>query len=121
MMGRVRKPPKCKEPTLPKMTEAQFQDMVIKLAKLYGWRVYHTYDSRRSVAGFPDLTLVRAKTGQLIMAELKTDTGRQTPEQLDWMEDLSKVAACDKCTCGHFSVAIWRPRDWEFIKQTLEW
>ncbi len=37
------------------LSEADFMDQVIDLAHLYGWMVYHTYDSRRSAPGYPDL------------------------------------------------------------------
>ena len=44
------------------MTEKQFMAQVVELAKLKGWLVYHTYDSRRSEPGFPDLCMVRKGT-----------------------------------------------------------
>lgn len=40
------------------MSESVFQSKVINMAKSLGWEHYHTHDSRRSVAGFPDLVLV---------------------------------------------------------------
>lgn len=76
-----------KDPT----AEAAFQDEVLGLARLYGWRAYHTHDSRRSAPGFPDLVLVRPP--RLIFAELKTDTGRVKPEQEAWLEALAEVGA----------------------------
>ena len=41
------------------LTEAQLQEMVVARSKALGWLVYHTYDSRRSASGFPDLVLAR--------------------------------------------------------------
>jgi hypothetical protein len=35
------------------MTERTWQDQVVEAATLFGWAVYHTYDSRRSAPGFP--------------------------------------------------------------------
>ncbi len=90
------------------MSEAEFQQQVIALARLYRYRVYHTHDSRRSQAGFPDLVLVRGK--RLLFVELKTDTGRLTPEQYEWMVALLAAGQ-------HF--VIWRPADWDEIKATL--
>ena len=72
-----------------KQTEAQFQAVVIEYAELHGWRVYHTHDSRRSQAGFPDLTMVRAEP-RLIFAELKSEGGKPTDEQTAWLLDLDR-------------------------------
>ena len=83
-----------------KMTEKQLQDAVIDLAKWNGWRYYHTYDSRKSVVGFPDLVLVRGE--RLIFAEVKSDGGKATQEQLNWLGDLHKTAA---------EVYLWWPKD----------
>jgi hypothetical protein len=87
------------------ISEAQFQAQVVELAEWLGWRTYHTFDSRRSNPGFPDLTLVR--DGRLVMAELKDDTEKPTPEQLAWYAELLLVqdAAPDV-----FATRIWRPR-----------
>lgn len=90
------------------MTEKEFQQRVIVEAQLAGWHVYHTYDSRRSAAGFPDLTMVRPP--RLIFAELKSAKGRVTPAQQKWIEDLSKTPA---------EVYVWRPADSETIIATL--
>ena len=55
-------------------SELEFTRWVRKQAtEGYGWMVYHTYDSRRSDAGFPDLVMVRG--GRVIFAELKYDKG----------------------------------------------
>ena len=43
------------------MTEKQWQALVQETAQLAGWMAYHTYDSRRSAAGFPDLVLARER------------------------------------------------------------
>ena len=43
----------------PAPTEKQFQQSVVEVARTLKWRVYHTHDSRRSAAGFPDLVLTR--------------------------------------------------------------
>ncbi|MEW6583441.1 MAG: VRR-NUC domain-containing protein, partial [Actinomycetota bacterium] len=55
------------------LSEAAFQDQVVDLARLRGWLVYHTFDSRHSAAGFPDLILARGD--RLVAAELKTQRG----------------------------------------------
>ena len=45
----------------PRQTEDQWQSAVIEYARLMGWLVYHTHDSRHSEKGFPDLVLVPLK------------------------------------------------------------
>lgn len=70
-------------------TEKQFQAQVIEAAKLLGWRHYHTYRSKRSPSGFPDLVMVR--DGMLVALELKRESGRATPEQRAWIEELDQV------------------------------
>ena len=91
-----------------KMTEKTFQSMVVKVARLNGWLVYHTYDSRRCEPGFPDLTLVRGSTVMFI--ELKTDEGKLTHHQKEWLTALQQTPAI---------VQVWRPRNWKEIVQQL--
>lgn len=82
--------------------EKAWQDDVETTAARLGWhRRYHTFDSRRSTYGFPDLVLVRRP--RLIFAELKTETGRLTRDQQDWLEDLD--------ACGPAETYVWRPSD----------
>jgi hypothetical protein len=90
-------------------SEAAFQQAVEGLAGFDGWRIYHTHDSRRSHRGFPDLTLVRDE--RLIFAELKTEKGRVTREQREWLEALGRVPAVE--------VYLWRPSDWPELERTL--
>jgi hypothetical protein len=89
------------------MSEAKFQAEVIKLAKSLGWHVYHTYDSRRSEPGFPDLVLVRER---VIFAETKKESGKQTKDQFAWEGWLLDADA--QCYC-------WRPSDWAEIVRIL--
>lgn len=83
------------------MLERDLQNNVIKLCTTQGQLVYHTYDSRRSQAGFPDLVIVGSKG--LIYRELKSDKGRLSPEQVFWLECLVTAGA---------DAAVWRPADW---------
>ena len=91
------------------LSEEEFMRSVMKIASECGWRVYHTRDSRRSQAGFPDLTLVR--TGQIIFAELKSQKGRIKKEQQAWLDDLREN--------GHVDVYLWRPSDLQDIIDRL--
>lgn len=70
--------------------ERTFQARIVRLAREYGWLVYHTFDSRHSPAGFPDLVL--AKPGQpLLCLELKTVAGKVSLEQRQWLHVLGKA------------------------------
>lgn len=92
-----------------KTSEKQFQAQVLQLAKLCGWKAYHTHNSRRSAPGFPDLVLVRPP--RVIFAELKTESGRLRPEQRAWLEALE--------ACPGVEVQVWRPRDLQQIQMEL--
>jgi hypothetical protein len=106
---------------LPKITEAEFQRQVLALARLRGWRSAHfrpgmTRGGRWVTAvqgdgqGWPDLVL--ARRGRLVIAELKRQGQRCTPEQTEWLETLGTVPGVE--------VFCWRPSDWEEIERTLE-
>jgi len=91
------------------MTEKEFLQQVRDLAKLCGWLVYHTYDSRRSPEGFPDLVLVRGN--KVVFVELKAAKGRVTPSQRVWLDALEKVQQVE--------THLWRPVDWDEIAEVL--
>lgn len=98
----------------------EFMPAVVELAKQCGWLVYHTHDSRKSAAGFPDLVMVRR--GRLVFAELKSAKGAVRDEQHDWLLALKR--------CGNKNhqrmmfagpgsvfrktpeVYLWRPEHW---------
>ena len=105
------------------MTEKELDAAIAKLCRLYGWRRYHTYRSKRSPAGFPDLVLV--KPPRLIFAELKSDDGKVSAEQAEWLLDLEAVSGAVQQTliAGHppsdVEVFTWRPRDLDQIARVL--
>ena len=109
-MPRRRRQPKLSD----HQTETQFQKAVIEYARARGWFVYHTYDSRRSAPGFPDL--VMARKGEVVFAELKSQRGRLRPEQREWLEALATETAEN---VSH-SVYIWRPDSWPELEQVLQ-
>lgn len=90
-----------------KVTEKEFQSQVLTLAHLQSWLCYHTFDSRRSAAGFPDLTLVRER---VVFIELKTDTGKLSASQEHWIAALRKAGA---------EVHVFRPSQWDEIEDVL--
>jgi len=93
------------------MSEEGLLRHVRECARAFGWLVYHTRDSRRSDAGFPDLVLVRPP--RLIFAELKTEQGRLTAEQREWVALLDEVWQAQRGTLSRaIEVYVWRPSDW---------
>lgn len=100
------------------MTEADFLNQIIELAHLYQWRVQHVRPAwsnkgwRSPIqgdSGFPDLVLM--KPPRVILAEVKSNKGRLSPEQRDW------VTALD--ICPGVETYIWRPRMWDDIVEIL--
>lgn len=79
------------------LSEKQFQAHLITYAKACGWKVYHTYDSRRCEPGFPDLVLVRER---VLYRELKSEKGRLTSTQKEWGDVLTAAGADFK---------VWKP------------
>ena len=96
-------------PTDKLISEKDFMESIVQLARNTGWMVYHTYDSRRSTAGFPALVMTKHK--RLVIAEIKTETGKTSPAQDKWLETLR--------TARGVKVKLWRPSDWPEIERTL--
>ena len=95
-----------------KWTEKEFQRHIEKQATLHGWLYYHPWRSDNSVAGFPDLTLVR--DDRLMFWELKIDEKRSkvTPHQQQWLDALAAT--------GKVEVGVYRPSDIEEMLEKLE-
>ena len=92
-----------------KVSERDFLRAVCDYATLRRWRQYHTFDSRRSVYGFPDLILIR--DGVCVALELKSEKGKTTEAQRDWVDELDAVAG--------ITARIVRPSDWDEIVSLL--
>lgn len=88
---------------LPEMTEAQLLDNVRKLSLLTGWLFYHTYDSRRSDAGWPDTVMLNVRQRRILFVELKARKGQLRPMQVVWLQALAEVG---------METAVWRPQQW---------
>ena len=88
---------------IPKLTEEQFQQQVIDLAKLHGYTlIYHTRNSRGSQAGFLDLVLISEQRGRALFRELKTETGKVSTDQFAWISGM---------LMAKLDVGVWRPSD----------
>jgi hypothetical protein len=81
---------------------------VVEALRLAGWLVYHTHDSRRSAPGYPDLTCVRGD--RILWLELKTETGRLSQAQANWLAALGTAGG---------SVHVVRPPDWPWLEELL--
>ena len=91
------------------MSEADWQTQIVNAARQAGWLTWHAYDSRRSYPGFPDLIMVRGP--MLIALELKTEAGKVTVQQQEWIDALQKVRIV--------SADIARPHHWPDIERAL--
>lgn len=89
------------------VSEEHFKDRVIQVAKARGWKVFHALPAQirpgryatpmQGHAGFPDLVL--ARDGQVLLRELKSETGRLSPGQKEWLAALGEHGG------------LWRPGD----------
>ena len=97
------------------VTEADFQRRVIAAAKWHKWLCVHirateTGKGRWAVPyegdrGLPDLIL--SKAGRVILAELKSDKGRPTKDQVRWLDHAGDHGR------------LWRPCNWPQIIEEL--
>lgn len=112
------------------MSEKDFTNTVIAMAKTFHWLVHHQRPGRMADGrwrssiqghkGFPDLVL--AKDGIVIFAELKSETGRLRPEQKLWLKHLDAENWCKPTTHNLGwapEVCVWRPSDLDRIEDIL--
>lgn len=99
-------------------SEKDLTKMVRSLLSTSGWLTVHFHDSRRQVQpgvfvgdnsakGFPDIVALRGK--RLLVAELKSQTGKLRKEQPAWLDAFSEAGA---------EVYLWRPDHW--FNRTIE-
>ena len=108
------------------ISEKEFQETVIDLMHTLGYRVAHFRpamnargDWRTPVAadgkGFPDLVAIRPDkfgryNGRVVFVELKSDKGKLSKEQAEWIADLGSAGA---------ETYVWRPSDWNELVKIL--
>lgn len=100
-------------------SEDELSVFVKDYSLLQGWRRIHHraarklngdfYEPVEGDPGYPDWTLVRR--GRLVVAELKSTTGRWRPGQQEWLEEMSHVPGCE--------TYLWRPKDIPEIRRVL--
>ncbi len=101
------------------ITEAVFQEQVVELAHMLGWEHMHvrrsigkgrSWTTATNVAGWPDLVLWSERQCRVIAAELKSQTGKATVEQLDVLTSLGRAGV---------ESFLWRPSDLDDIQRIL--
>ena len=92
------------------LLEKDWQKQVRQLADQLGYSGYHTFNSRRSDTGFPDLVLVSPQRQRIIYLELKRETGKVSDRQAEWVRDLHAAGA---------EVYVARPRHLQALAAVL--
>lgn len=77
------------------------------VARMFGFRVYHTLRSKGSQPGFPDWTLARER---VVFLELKTETGKVSDHQAGWLQALN---------AANVEAYVVRPRHFDAITVVL--
>jgi len=84
-----------------RMREDELFELIRGEMNARGLLFYHTYNSRRSNPGFPDLVVVGPRG--ILYRELKRQKKNPEPAQVVWIERLRLVGQ---------DVDTWRPSDW---------
>jgi len=101
------------------ITEKQFSEQVEDLLKTFHWRWCHFRPARTMKGwrtslsgdkGFPDY--IAARPPRLLIFELKSDKGRLSSEQKEWLYILQQLPAPVECY-------LFRPSDFETIVEIL--
>ena len=93
------------------VTERDLREQVRDLTRLFGWKMYFSWTSIHSPRGFPDLVLAHPNKRRVIFAELKSEKGKLTAYQEEWLQVLRD---CEQ------EVYVWRPGDIEDIADVLQ-
>jgi hypothetical protein len=91
------------------ISERRWQEQVLAWADRGGWLAYHTFDSRRSAPGFPDLVLLRRDW--LRLPELKANHGHLSARQEVWQTGIAQVR--------NIEGGVWYPRDYQLVRDIL--
>jgi VRR-NUC domain len=91
------------------MTEDELLQAIYDAALYRGWRIHHDRRSDKAIqqghSGFPDL--VCARNGKVLYFELKSATGKVSPDQTAWLTDL-----------GPDAMTVW-PKDLDAVLRLL--
>ena len=108
---------------LVKILEKGYQAQIVELARGLGWTlIYHTYNSRRSAEGFPDLCMVHPEKALLLFAEIKGTGGKLSREQAAWGNGIGVIARAiaGSQADGHVLYRWWSPEDWDDVQAVLQ-
>jgi len=86
------------------LPEKAYQQRLLDHLRACGWIAYHTFDSRRSAAGFPDVVASHPTWHRVVWIEVKRVTGRVTEAQEAWLVALADAGQ---------EVRVVRPQDWD--------
>ena len=104
------------------MTEADFQRQVVELLGILGWEHLHVrksigrrggeagWQTTTNLKGWPDILAWSPKQRRVIAAELKSEKGRVSPEQ---------VAVLASLEAAGVETFVWRPADLPVIQSVL--
>ena len=90
-------------------SEESLQNKVIDLLKLGRWVYFHSWSSRHSVAGFPDIIAIRGT--RVLAIELKSTKGKLTPAQIAWGQTFTAT--------GKVEYYCWYSEDWDEMVKAL--
>lgn len=106
-----------------KMRESDFQQQIIDLAHLNGWRVAHFRSVRQQRMdgsvfystpvqadgiGFPDLLMLRDE--RMVIVELKVENNKTSDAQDEWLDAFRNAGV---------EVYVWWPKDWDEAVKVL--
>lgn len=115
------------------MKESDFASWLEELLDLYGYYWVHFRPARvqrggqeiyetpfTGHKGFPDYVMVR--NGRLIFAEIKSEKGRVSPEQQEWIDVLNLLnrKRLRMNMMSPVEVYLWRPDDRDSIEEILK-
>jgi len=91
-----------------RQTERAWQRTVEEAARWLGYRTFHVEFSFGSVRGFPDLIIMGK--GRVVFAELKSERGKTTADQDEWLTFLDAEG---------LESHLWRPSNWDDVIKVL--
>lgn len=98
-------------------SEKEFQNTLVELLETLGWAHCHTYPLQTkhgyrtgtTAKGWPDLVALR---GEFVVAiEVKSDTGRVTAEQVEWLDRFARLG-CGRAWLVDPSLPLQQLAEW---------